>query len=140
MQLIKLITASLLVSVGLFFGLAIATELVNPDASSDSKLSTTIGGLTLGLPALSVGSWLLWNGYHQFRQKIEHHSRRINSIFFHLLSQNYGKIKVSDLVKYTRLSQQEAQDFIESKALELNATLERRPDRETVYHFPSNSV
>lgn len=138
MQLIKLITASLLVSVGLFFGLMIATELVNPDASYESKLSTTIGGLTLGLPALSIGSWLLWNGYHQFRQKIEHHSRRINSIFFYLLSQNHGQVKVSDLVRYTRLSQQEAQDFIENKALELNATFERRPDQEIVYHFPSN--
>ncbi|MDY7024595.1 MAG: hypothetical protein SWJ54_25150, partial [Cyanobacteriota bacterium] len=101
MQLIRLITASLLISIGLFFLLAIATELVNPDATSNSKLSTTIGGLTLGLPALGIGSWLLWNGYSRTRQKIENHSRRIHAIFFNLIMQNNGQITASYLAKYT---------------------------------------
>lgn len=140
MQLIKSIAAILLISIGLFFLLAIATELVSPDASSDSKLGVTVGGLTLGLPALGIGSWLLWNEYHQYRRKVEHHSRRIHSIFFHLIVQNRGQVKASEFAKYTRLSEQEAKNFIENKALELNAAVETKPDGETVYHFPSNSV
>ncbi|MEB3278125.1 MAG: hypothetical protein VKK42_04295 [Lyngbya sp.] len=136
MQLIKLIAASLLIPVGLFFLLAIATELINPDASEDSKISVTIAGLTLGLPALGMGGWLLWNGYYQSRQKIENRSRRIHSIFFHLILQNHGTITASHFAQFTQLSRQDAENFIENKALELNAVREENPEGETVYHFP----
>ncbi|MDY7023980.1 MAG: hypothetical protein SWJ54_21975 [Cyanobacteriota bacterium] len=44
----------------------------------------------------------------------------------------------SYLAKYTQLSQPEAQNFIEKKAIELNATIKIKPDGETIYHFPLN--
>ena len=138
MQLIKPITAILLISVGLFFLLAIATELVNPDASPDSKIGLAAGGLTLGLPALAAGGWLLWNEYHQSRQKIENRSRRIDSIFFHLIVQNNGAITAGDLAKFTRLSEREAEMFLAAKAAELRATRRLESDGRTVYYFPVN--
>ncbi len=135
MQLIKLITASLLIPIGLFCLLMIATGLINPDASVQNKISIAIGGLVLGLPALGIGGWLLWDGSHPFRQKIENRSRRIHSIFCHLLIQNNGKITVKTFAKYTHLSEQEAERFIAQKALELNGKREKTLEGETVYSF-----
>ncbi|MEA5519364.1 hypothetical protein [Limnoraphis robusta] len=135
MQLVKLITASLLIPIGLFCLLTIATGLINPDASVHSKVSIAIGGLILGLPALGIGGWLLWDSSYQSRQKIENRSRRIHSIFFHLLVQNQGKITPSDLVRFTHLSPQEAEKFILSKAIELQGTWEKTPEGETIYYF-----
>ncbi len=135
MQLMKLITASLLIPVGLFFVLAIATELINPDASPDSKLSATLGGLTLGLPALGVGSWLIWDWYRCSLRSRENRTRRIYSIFFYLLQQNQGRITIPDLVQFTHLSQPEAKKFLDQKAIELDGTLKTAENGDIVYHF-----
>lgn len=135
MQLIKLITASLLIPVGLFFLLAIATELINPDASPESKLSVTLGGLTLGLPALGIGSWLIWDWYHCSYQTRDSRTRRISAIFFYLVQQNQGRIMISDFARYTPLSPADAKKFLDEKAIELNGTLETEEDGEIVYYF-----
>ncbi|NJO70814.1 MAG: hypothetical protein HC825_02085 [Oscillatoriales cyanobacterium RM1_1_9] len=65
MPLVKLIAASLLIPMGLIFLLAIATEMSNPDATPESKLSITVGSLLLGIPAMGLGIGLVWSGLKQ---------------------------------------------------------------------------
>ena len=61
MQFLKVLTASLLVPVGMGCLLAIATEFINPHSTADSQLSIILGGLILGLPSLGVGGWVSWD-------------------------------------------------------------------------------
>lgn len=134
MPLVKLIAASVLIPIGLIFVLAIATELSNPNATRESKLGMTVGGLILGVPTLILGSGLVWHALkHQDWQRQQ---RRHHSIFLRLLRENQGYITVADLVYYTQLSDAEAKRFLDEKALRFEAQVGRQPNGERLYHFP----
>lgn len=135
MQFVKAIIASVLVPVGLVCVLAIATELMNPSGTFESKLSVTIGGLILGLPALGFGGWLAWDWYQQRQKKIRSRSRRIHSIFNRLIQENNGIISVKSLSQYTHLSPFEAKQFLDQKAKELNGKLEKQEINDFIYRF-----
>ncbi|CAD5980925.1 hypothetical protein PCC9214_04724 [Planktothrix tepida] len=135
MQFLKVITASLLVPVGMGCLLAIATELINPHSTADSKLSIILGGLILGLPSLGIGGWVAWDWYQERSQKIQARSRRIRSIFWHLVQVQGGEITVQKLAQYTHLSRFEAKAFLDQKAQELNGTFEKKSNGEIIYHF-----
>jgi len=135
MQFLKVITASLLVPVGMGCVLAIATELINPHSTTDSKLSIIIGGLILGLPSLGIGGWVAWDWYQERRKKNQARSRRIRSIFLYLVQIQGGEITVKKLAQYTHLSQPEAKAFLDQKAQELKGTFEEKSNGEIIYHF-----
>ena len=135
MQFFKAIVASVLVPVGLVCLLAIATELINPSGTFESKLSVTVGGLILGLPALGFGGWMAWDWYQQRRKKIRSRSRRIQAIFNRLIQENQGTISVKSLSQYTHLSPFEAKQFLDQKAQELNGTLEKQEINDFIYRF-----
>ncbi|MGL5083009.1 MAG: hypothetical protein ACRC8A_16105 [Microcoleaceae cyanobacterium] len=134
MPLAKLIAASLLIPIGLVFLLAIATELSNPNATKESKLGMTVGGLILGVPTLILGSGLIWHALKQ--EDWQRQQRRHHSIFLRLLRENQGYITVADFVRYTQLSDAEAKRFLDEKALRFEARVGRQPDGESLYHFP----
>ncbi|VXD13051.1 conserved exported hypothetical protein [Planktothrix serta PCC 8927] len=135
MQFLKVITASLLVPVGMGCMLAIATELINPHSTADSKLSIILGGLILGLPSLGIGGWVAWDWYQERRKKNQARSRRIRSIFLHLIELQQGEITVQKLAQYTHLSQLEAKAFLDQKTQELKGTFEEKSNGEIIYHF-----
>ncbi len=135
MQFLKVLTASLLVPVGMGCLLAIATELMNPHSTTDSQLSIILGGLILGLPSLGLGGWVAWDWYQERRKKNQARSRRIRAIFLHLIQVEGGQITVQKLAQYTHLSTLEAQVFLDQKVQELNGSLEKKLNGEIIYHF-----
>lgn len=135
MQFLKVITASLLVPVGMGCLLAIATELMNPHSTADGRLGIILGGLILGLPSLGIGGWVVWDWVQEHRQKNQARSRRIRSIFWHLVKVQGGEISVHKLAKYTHLSRLEAKLFLDQKAQELNGKCEQKSNGEIIYHF-----
>lgn len=135
MQFLKIITASLLVPVGMGCLLAIATELINPNSTTDGRLSIILGGLILGLPSLGIGAWVAWDWVQERRQKNQARSRRISSIFWHLVKVQGGEISVDKLAQYTHLSRLESKLFLEQKAQELNGKSQQKLNGEIIYHF-----
>ncbi|HEY9866148.1 MAG TPA: hypothetical protein V6D21_18390 [Candidatus Obscuribacterales bacterium] len=136
MQFLKIITASLLVPVGMGCLLAIATELINPNSTTDGRLSIILGGLILGLPSLGIGAWVAWDWVQERRQKNQARSRRISSIFWHLVKVQGGEISVDKLAQYTHLSRLESKLFLEQKAQELNGKSQQKLNGEIIYYFP----
>ncbi|HBW57255.1 MAG TPA: hypothetical protein DEF27_05400 [Oscillatoriales bacterium UBA8482] len=135
MQFLKIITASLLVPVGMGCLLAIATELINPNSTTDGRLSIILGGLILGLPSLGIGAWVAWDWVQERRQKNQARSRRISSIFWHLVKVQGGEISVYKLAQYTHLSRLEAKLFLDKKAQELNGKSQQKLNGEIIYYF-----
>jgi len=131
----KLIAAGFLIPLGLVFLLAIATEFTNPAASSDSRMATTVGGLILGLPAVGIGGWLVWDWYRDRRRELYRRQRYIRSIFLHLVRDNKGLVAVRDLARSANLSPQEAKAFLDRAARKYNATSQQLVDGETYYQF-----
>jgi hypothetical protein len=135
MQFLKVITASLLVPVGMGCLLAIATELMSPNSTADGRLSIILGGLILGLPSLGIGGWVAWEWYQERRQKNQARSRRISSIFWHLVKVQGGDISIQKLAQYTHLSRLESKLFLDKKSQELNGKFEQKSNGEIIYHF-----
>ena len=135
MQFLKILTASLLVPVGMGCLLAIATEFINPHSTADSQLSIILGGLILGLPSLGVGGWVAWDWYQERRKKNKARSRRIRAIFLHLIQVEKGEITVKELAQYTHLSTLEAKVFLDQKVKELNGSCEKKSNGEIIYRF-----
>jgi hypothetical protein len=135
MQFLKVITASLLVPVGMGCFLAIATELISPNSTADGRLSIILGGLILGLPSLGIGGWVAWDWVRERRQKNQARSRRIYSIFWHLVKVQGGEISVDKLAQYTHLSRLEAKIFLDQKAQELNGKSQQKSNGEIIYNF-----
>ncbi|NJK39436.1 MAG: hypothetical protein HC835_00060 [Oscillatoriales cyanobacterium RM2_1_1] len=134
MPLVKLIAASLLIPMGLIFLLAIATEMSNPDATPESKLSITVGSLLLGIPAMGLGIGLVWSGLKQ--QQWQQQQRQLHSIFLRVLREYEGRITPSELMSYTQISAQEAQRFLDEKAQKFAARVEVQSSGERLYWFP----
>jgi hypothetical protein len=134
-MLIKLVIASLLIPIGYLFGLAIATEYINPKATHDSQASAIAAGVVLGLPAIAMGTGLVWQEYTQLSRKLAAKQRRIYAIFNDLLSENKGRISVTLFMQITHLSSKETQKFLEKQATQWGKYSKVCQDGEIYYCF-----
>lgn len=116
MIIIKLVIASLLIPIGFLFGLAISTEYINPKATRESQWSAVTAGVLLGLPAIAIGTGLVWQEYTHLSRKLAAKQRRIHAIFNYLLSKNNGRISMTSFMQITHLSSKEAHKFLEKQA------------------------
>jgi hypothetical protein len=139
MMLIKLVIASLLIPIGFLFGLEISTEYINPKATRESQWSAVTAGVLLGLPAIAIGTGLVWQEYTKLSRKLAAKQRRIHAIFNDLLSKNNGIINVTSLMQSAHLSSKEAQKFLEKQAALWEKSSKLCQDGEIYYCFYNKS-
>lgn len=135
MKFLKKVGAGLLLSIG-FFCLTIAiSELVDRDTTPQEKsesLDTVIFGIAFGVPMMAAGGWIVW-GLQKQHQK--NSSDRLQTIFYQLVQQENGHISVLNFAITAQIMPEEAKQYLDKKAQELNATFENNERGGVSYYF-----
>lgn len=138
--MVKLVVASLLIPIGFLFGLAIATEYINPHGTDEDKASAVTASVFIGLPAFIVGTGLIWQEYTQFSRKLAAKQRRIDAIFKYLLAHNDGTISVTLLMQKVHLSSQAAQRFLDRQVTLHPGSYKRCKNGKIYYYFDQQKI
>lgn len=80
-----------------------------------------------------VGVWWLWQHYHQQRRSQESY---LNSTFYQLLQENFGRVSVLEFALKTNLKGSDAKQYLDQRAREFAANFEVTEDGEVLYCFP----
>lgn len=83
-------------------------------------------------PVVGIG-WL-WQHYHQKRRNQESH---LNTTFYQLLQENFGRLGVLEFALKSNLTGLEAKQYLDQRAREFSANFEVTEDGEVLYCFPS---
>ena len=132
MKLVKKIAAGILLPFGLAIVILATADLLNKNATADSKEGSAAILVLFGLPSLGLGSWFVWD----LTQKSRAEKRdRLQETFYQLIEANGGKITVLRFAKAADLSGPEAKQYLEEKAKEFNANYEVSEQGDVSYRF-----
>jgi hypothetical protein len=155
------IAAGWLLVLGLIFSITSASQLVyKPNREVTSSTSNTTAGdedtylvnttdviennsiiekLLVGIPSLLIGGWLLLSlcGQTEEAEKVlqQKNSDRLQSIFYEMLKDNYGRITVLAFAIHSDLPEFIAREYLDDRAKEFNATFKVSDDGSISYHF-----
>lgn len=132
MKVIKLLSGSFLLAFGGLFLLAALLIPFDKTETPEDRNSALLGCLLLGLPMTTGGSFLLWSVAENRRQTKRD---RLQSSFYQILKENNGDITVMRLAMATKVSGDEAQQFLTEKAKEFNADFKVTENGSVVYKF-----
>ena len=132
MKLIKLLSGSFLFAFGGLFLLAALLIPFDKTETPEDRNSALLGCLLLGLPMTTGGGFLLWSVAETNRQTKRD---RLQSSFYQILKENNGDITVMRLAMATKVSGDEAQQFLTEKAREFNADFTVTENGSVVYKF-----
>jgi len=132
MKVIKLLSGSFLFAFGGLFLLAALLIPFDKTETPEDRNSALLGCLILGLPMTTGGSFLLWSVAETHRQTKRD---RLQSSFYQILKENNGDITVMRLAMATKVSGDEAQQFLTEKAKEFNADFKVTENGSVVYKF-----
>lgn len=132
MKVIKLLSGSFLFAFGGLFLLAALLIPFDKTETPEDRNSALLGCLILGLPMTTGGSFLLWSVAENRRQTKRD---RLQSSFYQILKENNGDITVMRLAMATKVSGDEAQQFLTEKAKEFNADFKVTENGSVVYKF-----
>jgi hypothetical protein len=138
MKLLTKFAAGSMLSLGFIFLMVSATavpSLQNEDNNSlqvHEAKETVLGGIALGVPLVSGGGWLIWGLRRQNRKLLSQH---LQSTFYHLVEQNQGCISVLNFAKEANITGTEARQYLDSKALEFNASFDLGKEGGIYYYF-----
>lgn len=142
MKLIKQVAASLLLSLGFVFLTATAMALFNPGTTAEELeetediLETCI---LLGVPTTVSGIWLVSSLHSQGKQEKEKAQKQLEaslrSTFYQLVQQGQGEVTLMGFAIASQLEVQPAQEYLNRKAKEFNATFKVNDNGRIIYHF-----
>lgn len=132
MKRLKKVTAGLLLAFGIPFSILAVTELLNPQTKPKDKEGAMAALIVFTLPATAIGGWLVWGLYKEGKNENSDH---LKSTFFRLLLEGNGRITVMQFARETKLSGEEARQFLDEKAKEFNATFDTDDKGGISYYF-----
>ncbi|HEY9902355.1 MAG TPA: hypothetical protein V6D43_08000 [Candidatus Sericytochromatia bacterium] len=132
MKRLKKVTAGLLLAFGIPFSILAVTKLLNPQTKPKDKGGAMAALMVFTLPATAIGGWLAWGSYKEGKNE---NSERLKSTFFRLLLEGNGCITVLQFARETKLSGEEARQFLDEKAKEFNATFDTDDKGGISYYF-----
>lgn len=130
--LIKSFFGGIFLTVGSFFLLAALLMPLDKTQTPEEKNSAMLACLILGLPITTGGSFLLWSAG---ATRLQAKQARLQSSFYKLLKENKGYITVMRLAMATKVSGDEAQQFLTEKAKEFNADFKVTENGSIIYKF-----
>lgn len=135
MKFLKKVGAGLLLSIGFFCLMIAISELVDRDPTPEEQsesIDTVIGGIAFGVPMMAAGGWILWGLQKQYQKNT---SDRLQAIFYQLVQQEKGHINVLNFAIAAQIMPEEAKQYLDKKAQELNATFENNERGGVSYYF-----
>jgi hypothetical protein len=136
MTWLKKTAVVLLLLIGLPVTLLTIADLLNPNASADDKSDATAALMILGLPPTILGGALILNLRLQHKNKLEQQSQDQEQLFIQLLQKNHGKLTTIQFAAEAQLSLEEAKDYLDEKARQLNGQFSVTDQGAIVYEFP----
>ncbi len=130
--LIKSLFGSVLLTFGSLFLLAALLIPFDKTETPEDRNNMVIGSLIFGLPMTAGGSFFLWSAAENRRQRKRD---RLQSSFYKILKENKGYITVMRLAMATKVSGDEAQQFLTEKAKEFNADFKVTENGSIIYKF-----
>jgi H+/gluconate symporter-like permease len=101
--------------------------------------NTALYGLIFGVPTSVLGIWMGLDLYRQGRQakKViqQQTSDRLQSIFYHLIQENHGRITVLNFAMQSQLPAATAKQYLDEQAKQFNANFTVNEDGGVSYHF-----
>ncbi|WP_414565384.1 MULTISPECIES: hypothetical protein [unclassified Anabaena] len=138
MKIIKKISAGFMLSLGflcLLVSFSTLSDLTAEDTTPEEKAeaqSAFWGGIVFGVPLTAGGGYISWGLRRQDQQEV---SDRLDAIFYQMLKANNGKITVLQLAMEAKLPGKQAQEYLNQKSQEFNATFEPSDQGDISYLF-----
>ncbi|NEO96101.1 MAG: hypothetical protein F6K56_40525 [Moorea sp. SIO3G5] len=131
MKRFKKISAGLLLTLGIILLMVPVVVSTRKEATSQDKVDA-VGSLIVGIPATFWGVWLALGMYQQEQKEVLEH---LQSTFYRLLQDENGRISVLKLAMAAKLPIAVAQDYLDQKAREYDATFEVTEEGRIFYNF-----
>ncbi|MFP5273706.1 hypothetical protein [Coleofasciculus sp.] len=136
MKKIKAFSAGCLLIISLSILLLGTIDLANPNSTKKDKEGALATIVLFGLPSAAMGTWLIWSLRQQNQKKLEQLNLAKEQLLLHLIQQNQGKITVTGFAASAQISIEEAQQYLDEKAKQLNANFEATDEGGIIYQFP----
>ena len=136
MRLLKKFFAGLCLVIGLPITLLCTVELLNPDTPAEDKEGATAAIALLGLPPTAIGGWLLFS----LRQQNQHQSQQLDfardQLFLKLVQEYEGDLTVTKFALEAQIPIEDAKEYLDEKAQQLDARFEASDEGGIIYKFP----
>ncbi|MEM9218966.1 MAG: hypothetical protein AAGD25_32115 [Cyanobacteria bacterium P01_F01_bin.150] len=111
-------------------------DLVNPEASTNDKEEAGAAIALFGLPSTAVGVWLLFSLRQQNQQDSKELQLEQEQLFLKLVQQHEGNLTVTTFALAAQISIEDAEQYLDTKARQLEANFEASDDGGIIYRFP----
>ncbi|WP_392533101.1 hypothetical protein [Nostoc sp. C117] len=139
MKLVKKVLAFCFLFFGIPLTVVIMLELMNPKTTTKDKENDVAALTILTVPSTLIGCWLSWSLVQQNKKEqellVESEQKRLQLVFLELIENNAGTITVLQMTKNAEISTQKAQQYLDEKAKELNASFEVTENGNVLYRF-----
>ncbi|BAY22495.1 hypothetical protein NIES2100_22580 [Calothrix sp. NIES-2100] len=139
MKLVKKFLAICFLLFGIPFSVAMMLEIINPNTTPKDKNDAVAALTILTVPSTVLGGWLSWSLLQQKRKEqallVASEQKRLDLVFLELIDNNAGSITVFQLAQSSEIPIQEAKQYLDEKAKELNATFEVNEQGNILYRF-----
>ena len=136
MSVLKKFFAGLCLVIGVPILLLCTVELLNPDTPPEDREGATAAIAILGLPPTAIGAWLLFS----LRQQNQHQTQQLDlereQLFLQLVQQHEGDLTVTKFALAAQIPIEEAKQYLDEKAQQLDANFEPSDEGGIIYKFP----
>ena len=136
MRFLKTTLAGLCLLIGLPISLLGTVELLNPETPENDREGATAAVILFGLPPTVIGSWLLLSVRNQKRQQFQQLNLETDQLFLKLVQQYEGDLTVTKFALAAQVPIEEAKEYLDAKAKQLDANFEPGSDGGIIYKFP----
>jgi len=126
--------AGILFSIGFIF-LTVTVASISTKNPTEKDRSAALGGIILGVPAMAGGTWIVWGLRKKQKQLEKERYSQIETTFLELLQANNGNITAINFAIATKLSLEESKQYLDQKAIQLNANFNVSEDGGVSYQF-----
>ncbi|MEB3229825.1 MAG: hypothetical protein VKJ64_02360 [Leptolyngbyaceae bacterium] len=139
-KLLQKVAAGFCLTIGLPIVLLCVADLMSATTNAQDKENSMAALMLLGLPPTGVGTWLIFNLRHQSQQKNKQldlaQEKLFLSLFLSLLQQHRGALTITEFAIAAELPIKEAKEYLDQKAIQLNAGFEVSEEGGIIYKFP----
>ena len=131
-KIIKTTSAAILLSLSVILLASAIYAPFDSQTKPEERLDGLIACLVFGIPMTVAGGWLAWS-LVQDRQ--HQHRDRLQAAIAKLLRQNQGRVTVLDFALETKLSGDQAKQYLDERAREFNANFDVDDEGGIAYRF-----
>ncbi len=128
------IFAGVFFSIGFIF-LTVTVSSLTTKNPTPKERSAAMGGIIIGVPALAAGAWIVWRERKKHDDRLEVRQRQLEFSFLSTLQANNGNITPINFAIANQLSLEESKQYLDKKAIQLNAEFEVTEDGGVSYKF-----